>query len=241
METSQGNDKIMQLPPATEALQPIAEEKEESTPVTPLFVEIPPSSTIMTYTQLPSFRTPRFITQEAVNLVMTQAWNNSPMEWTPTCLQPPADDMQHYDTSLNMEHLAAPVVHPTTGETITKYKKLAADPATRDIWTTAFRKEWGNLAQGDHKTGTKGTNSIFVLDHDQIKQIPNGRIVTYRQIVVNFRPQKEDPNRVRITAGGNLINYPRELITRTAELTTSKILWNSVLSTENAKYMCVDI
>jgi hypothetical protein len=31
---------------------------------------------------------------------------------------------------------------------------------------------------------------------------------------------------VRITSGGNLIDYPGELTTRTADLTTSKILWN---------------
>ena len=28
---------------------------------------------------------------------------------------------------------------------------------------------------------------------------------------------------------------------QTADLTTSKILWNSVLSTQDAKYMCIDI
>jgi hypothetical protein len=41
-------------------------------------------------------------------------------------------------------------------------------------------------------------------------------------------------------AGGNLINYPGELTTKT-DLTTSKLMWNSVLSTKGAKYMCLDI
>ena len=50
-----------------------------------------------------------------------------------------------------------------------------------------------------------------------------------------------DPHRIRIMAGGNLINYPGELTTRTANLTTSKLMWNSVLSTEGVKYMCLDI
>ena len=44
-----------------------------------------------------------------------------------------------------------------------------------------------------------------------------------------------------MTAGGNLIKYPGELTTRTADLVTSKVLWNSVLSTENAKFMGLDI
>ena len=44
-----------------------------------------------------------------------------------------------------------------------------------------------------------------------------------------------------MTAGGNLIDYPFELTTKTADITTAKILWNSVISTEGARYMCVDI
>ena len=82
---------------------------------------------------------------------------------------------------------------------------------------------------------------MFVLTHAQIARIPLDRVITYARIVVDFCPQKEDPNRVRITAGGNLISYPGELTTRTADLTTAKILWNSVLSTEDAKFMCIDI
>ncbi len=63
----------------------------------------------------------------------------------------------------------------------------------------------------------------------------------YARIVVDYRPQKADPNRVRITAGGNLIAYPGELTTRMADLTTTKILWNSVISTPHAQYLCLDI
>ena len=58
--------------------------------------------------------------------------------------------------------------------------------------------------------------------------------------MVDYRPQKEDPNRVRITAGGNLIQYPGELTTRTADMRTSKIMWNSVISTRGARYMVAD-
>jgi hypothetical protein len=144
-------------------------------------------------------------------------------------------------TAINLDHLCAPVVHPVTGETITKYPKLAKDPVTRDLWTTAFGKEFGNLAQGDLKTNTPGTDSIFILEPHEIPNIPKARTVAYALVVVDCRPQKEDPNRVHITAGRNLIAYPGELTTRTADLTSSKILWNSVLSTSRAKYMCLDI
>ena len=66
------------------------------------------------------------------------------------------------------------------------------------------------MAQCDELTRTPGTNLIFVMSHDKIGRIPKDRTVTYARIVVDFRPQKADPNRVRIMAGGNLMNYPHE-------------------------------
>ena len=73
---------------------------------------------------------------------------------------------------------------------------------------------------------------------NEINQIPADRTVTYEKIVVDYRSQKKDPNRVRITAGGKLIKYLYELTTITADLTTSKIMWNSVISTPGARFAC---
>ncbi len=110
-----------------------------------------------------------------------------------------------------------------------------------EIWQTAFGKDFGGMAQGENKTGQQGTNSIFVMTHAEILLIPADCMITYARVDVNFCPQKADPHRICITAGGNLINYPGELTTQTADLTTSKLMWNSVLSTEGAKNMCLDI
>ena len=153
--------------------------------------------------------------------------------WRPTKLQqigPP--DIQHY---------CAPVTHPITGKAMRKYAEVTKCEELRETWETAFGKEFGGLAQGDDRTGQKGTDTVIILDHQQIKEIPKDRVVTYASIAVDYREQKDDPNRVRITAGGNLINYPGELTTRTAELQTSKIMWNSVISTPGARYCCFDI
>ena len=68
----------------------------------------------------------------------------------------------------------------------------------------------------------KGTNTVKFLTHEEIRRIPPDRTVTYARIVIDYRPQKDDPNRVRITVGGNLIDYPDELSTRTADLTTTQ-------------------
>ena len=97
------------------------------------------------------------------------------------------------------------------------------------------------MVQGYHKTTTKWTNSLSPLHHNEIRIIPTDHTVTYANIIVDYRPQKSDPYHIKITAGGNLINYSVELTTGTVYLTTFKILQDIIISTVNAKHMCVDI
>ncbi len=59
--------------------------------------------------------------------------------------------------------------------------------------------------------------------------------------MIDHHLQKEDPNHVRITVGGNPIDYPFELTKHTADMVSSKILWNSVLSTLNAHFAGANI
>ncbi len=59
--------------------------------------------------------------------------------------------------------------------------------------------------------------------------------------MIDHHPQKEDPNHVHITVGGNLIDYPFELTTHTANMVSSKILWNSVISTKDICFASADI
>jgi hypothetical protein len=134
------------------------------------------------------------------------------------------------------------MVHPVTGKTISSYKKLMNDPATAEIWQTAFGKDFGGMAQGDNKTGQKGTNVIFVMTHDKIAHAyRQKKFFTFANPVVNYPPQKDDPNWIRITKMGNLITYDGKLSVRTADINTAKLHWNSVVSMPNAKYMCLDI
>ncbi len=99
------------------------------------------------------------------------------------------------------EYYANPVIHPETGETITSYEKLAKYPLTKELWTKVMTIELDNIGQ-DHKATSKpGTNTVYFLDHNAIKNIPADRENTYLHIVVivDYRPQKSDLNRVRIT------------------------------------------
>jgi hypothetical protein len=174
--------------------------------------------------------------QTLIHLMGTHLENKFHSAFIPDKLERFSPTMEH---ECMLDQVCNGVVHPITQETITKYKKLANDPVMKDTWTKAMCKELGRLAQG---YGNKeGTNTIFFMTIDEIKQIPKDRRVTYARIVVDYQPQKDDPKRVCITDGGNLIDYPGKLTTRTADLVTSKMLWNSVLSTPNAKYACADI
>ena len=107
----------------------------------------------------------------------------------------------------------------------------------RDIWTRSFANELGRLAQGvaDRETGT---NTVFFIPRHKV---PKGRTVTYGRIVCKLRPHKKEVERTRLTVGGNLIDYPGDVSTKTAGLTTAKLLFNSVVSTPNAKFMGIDV
>ena len=74
------------------------------------------------------------------------------------------------------------------------------------------------------------------MNHDKITQMcAKGKKPTYPRVVVDFFLQKTDSNRVRITAGGNIIKYAGDITTRTADLTTANMLCNSVISTEEVE------
>jgi hypothetical protein len=139
----------------------------------------------------------------------------------------------------NMNHYANPMVHTVTGNIVSSYKKAMHDTDIGNLWQTAFGKEFRGLAQGDIKTKTIGTNAIFVMTHKDIKAF-KGKY-TYARVCLDNRPQKEDPYRIQVTSGGNLIKYSGELSVRTADITTAKLPWNSVVSTSDARYMCIDL
>ena len=82
------------------------------------------------------------------------------------------------------------------------------------------------------------SNPIFFIPKGKV---PAGRTVTYGIIVSKIRPQKSETHRTRLTVGGNLINFPGDVKRPTSDLITAKLIFNSVLSTKNAKFMCADI
>ena len=144
---------------------------------------------------------------------------------------------QTYPTAL-MNEWAAAVLDAKTGELL-EYRHLLRSAAHKEIWGAAFGKEIGRLAQGLPGV-VEGTDTVDFIDKDSVPA-DRWKDVTYARIVCNYRPEKSDPNRVRITVGGNKINYPEDCGTPTADLFTVKLLLNSVVSTPGAKFMTMDI
>jgi hypothetical protein len=69
----------------------------------------------------------------------------------------------------------------------------------------------------------------------------NLQVMLAYDFVVDIRPIKAETRSVRLTVGGHLIQYPGDVSTRSADLTTSECLWNSTISTEGVRYMCLDV
>ena len=122
-------------------------------------------------------QTPANIAQAALYQVLGKALETNGNTTRPRKLEQP-------DTPFDIQHVCNGVVHPTTGETITKYTQLANDPQLRAIWEEAFCVELGRLAQG--YKNTPGTNTVQFMDHNMIHNIPKDRTVTYTRIVIDF-------------------------------------------------------
>jgi hypothetical protein len=56
-----------------------------------------------------------------------------------------------------------------------------------------------------------------------------------------MKPNTEEKEGTRLTAGGDRINYTEDVGTPTANMTTVKILLNSVISTKEAKHVMLDL
>ena len=97
-------------------------------------------------------------------------------------------------------------------------------------------EEIGRLSQGyqclANEHTMKGTDTCKCTTK---QQLPPGTKPTYVQVVTACREQKAGPYQVRMTVGGNLINYMGNVATKTANHTTVKILLNKPSPTQASK------
>jgi hypothetical protein len=127
-----------------------------------------------------------------------------------------------------LPEMANAVICPETGKSL-KHQELLTKLRYKIKWMRSTANEINRLYN---------TNTIrFTRRSD----IPKGRKVTYGSFVVDIKDHKEEKERTRLTVGGDQIKYPGDKSTRTAGLTTEKILINSVISTPGAKFLVIDI
>jgi hypothetical protein len=128
------------------------------------------------------------------------------------------------------------VIDPDTGACL-EYRHLKLGPDAK-LWIQGAANEIGRLANGVEPNIKTGTQTIHFIP---ISAVPAGRVITYLKIVASLKLHKDEKHRVRFTVGGDRIEYDGPVSTPTCDLTTVKILLNSVLSTPGAEFATGDI
>jgi hypothetical protein len=125
----------------------------------------------------------------------------------------------------SQQHEDNAVIHFFTGKEM-EYLALTKDLPLQPLWTRGFGNECGRLFQGIQDI--PGTYICFLIE---MKNIPKNIKITYSKIVCDYKPHKKEKERVRLTVGGDILNYSGDVITSTSDITKFKILINSTLST----------
>ena len=117
----------------------------------------------------------------------------------------------------------------------------------QETWDTSYTNELGRLCQGIGK-GTagpsqqrvKGTSTFRVICYDDISR-DKLSYICHTRVVCEYHPDKNGPNRTRITLAGGHICVPYDMSTPTGYLELVKMMINSVLSRRNAKFAAFDV
>lgn len=211
------------------------------------FADMPPKHTAVTFTKVtgPLGKRHRKQTRVAITKPPTKTVHpnklNPPAQHQHNTRSKPYTITQSANLVVNAkanlgQHFAlhGNAFNPDTGQ-LAEYPELSRS-SEGSLWQASNAEEIGRLAQG---YGTQaGTNTIFFIPHTAV---PKGKKPTYLRIVAAFRPEKTNPRRIRWTCGGDKIDYLGDVSTKTADLSTAKILFNSVLSTPTAQFMTGDL
>ena len=124
------------------------------------------------------------------------------------------------------------VLNEEIGE-LMEYRQVMKNEKYRKLYEKSHPKELGRLAQGIPGQA-EGTDTLFFLDKSNVP-LEMWRDVTYVKKVINYRPEKDDPYRFRITVGGDRISCPWDCGTPTVDMLAFKIFLNSIVLTPNTK------
>ncbi len=202
------------------------------------------------WTYVPRYRKPSIITRRQPTIVTQRP--STPTSCTSAVTKPTfnrfallADDNPNDDV-VSVTATAYSVMDLESGELL-EHRQLRHHPKHKDKWDQSYANKIGCLCQGVGRHPTEpnaqriaGTNCMHPI---HFKDIPRDRIsdVAHTRVVCDVRPTKPDPDRTRITIGGNTIDYIGNCGTKTASLETVKLIINSTLSTPNAQCATSDL
>ena len=139
-----------------------------------------------------------------------------------------------------------PVLDDESGK-ILKYRQLQRHPRFKDTWGTSYSNELGRLCQGigrgtvgPKKQRIKGTGTFRVIRFNDIP-FEKRKDICHTIVVCEYLPDKDYPNRMRITIAGGHILVTFYVSTPTGSLELVKLMINSVLSQQNARFAAFDI
>eukprot|EP00804_Cyclotella_cryptica_P005738 CCRYP_000080-RC/>CCRYP_000080-RC protein AED:0.27 eAED:0.24 QI:0/0/0/1/0.33/0/4/0/743 len=133
--------------------------------------------------------------------------------------------------------IVSAVIDNKTGDSL-EYRHLIKHPKYREIWSRSYANELGRLTNGIRDI--PGTNTMQYI---RKRDIPKDRLksVAYSKIVVVERPQKKEKELTCLTVVGTYIDYPGNTAVPTSDLTTAKLLFNSVISTDGVTFQEGDL
>ena len=127
------------------------------------------------------------------------------------------------------------VTHLITGQA-QEYRHLIKGK-DKDTWETSFTNELVCLAQG---VGNQ-IEGINTINSRQKSVVPKNKKVTYGRLVYYIKEHKTETHCTELMVGVKLLDFSGMLSTPTTTVTTTKCLFNSVISTRGAKCLISDI
>lgn len=90
-----------------------------------------------------------------------------------------------------------------------EYRKFLNNEQYKETWSRAGTNKYSRLFQrvrknDDGRQCITGTDTYHWMPQSKV---PKGKKITFARIVVEKCPEKDDPNRVRITTGGVQLDY----------------------------------
>ena len=109
-----------------------------------------------------------------------------------------------------------------------KGKKKSIDNLLQDdyiIWGCSITNELGRLSQGINNI--EGNNALLFIPKSEV---PWGKKVRYTNMICDYRPLKKEKYRVRLTFGGDILEYEGNASSRVSSLLEAKLLIKIVIS-----------